>query len=89
MREKETVQLMVIPDGFELDDYIELKDMNGNSVDIVQATLGPDGIAGTDDDGVLVTNNASDVLNFSVGNEVQMQDSALRELQRRASTALL
>ncbi|WP_428378538.1 FtsX-like permease family protein [Olsenella sp. Marseille-QA0557] len=80
---KETVQLMVIPDGFELDDYIELKDMNGNSVDIVQATLGPDGIAGTDDDGVLVTNNASDVLNFSVGNEVQMQDSALREATAR------
>ena len=80
---KETIQLMVIPDGFELDSYIKLKDMDGNPIDIAEATLGPDGVAGTDDDGVLLTNNASDILHFSVGDEVRMQDTALREVTAR------
>ena len=76
---KETVQLVVVPDGFSLDGYIDLRDEGGRHLELAQATAGADGVAGSDDDGALLTKNASTVLGFGTGDTVDVQDSALRK----------
>ena len=75
---KETVQLVAVPNGSSLDGSIDLRTSDGSHLELGQATAGPDGTAGTADDGALVTRNASTVLGFGVGDELAVQDSALR-----------
>lgn len=76
---KETVQLMVVPDGFSLDGYVELRDEDGTALDLAKATAGADGVPGTADDGVLATKNAAMMLGFGTGDAVDVQDSRLRQ----------
>ena len=86
---KETVQLVVVPDGFSLDGYIDLRTESGGHLSLEEATAGPDGVAGTEDDGVLATKNASTVLGFGTGDELTVQDTALRQANARVDAVVM
>ena len=86
---KETVQLVVVPDGFSLDGYIDLRTESGGHLSLEEATAGPDGVAGTEDDGVLATKNASTVLGFGAGDELTVQDTALRQANARVDAVVM
>ena len=64
---KESVQLVVVPDGESLDGYVNLVDDSGNAL-----ALG-DGVQ------VAVTKNAEQVMGLAVGDELLLQDSTLAE----------
>lgn len=76
---KETVQLVVVPNGFSLESYVNLHTKSGEHLTLDNATTGPDGTTGTMDDGVIATVNASVVLGFGAGDELTLQDAALRQ----------
>ena len=61
---KESMQLYVIPTGLSLDGYVTLTTMDGQPIDLAQ-------------EGVVITNNAATVLDFSAGATVSLTDSAL------------
>jgi putative ABC transport system permease protein len=63
--ESSPVQLMVIPDGKSLADYIRLENVDGTL-----ATL---------DDGVVVTQNATRILNLAIGDTVTLQNLGLEQ----------
>ncbi len=65
----EKVQLMVIPDGAMIADYIHTKNLNGTPVQ-------------PDDSGILVTQNAARILSLKAGDTVFVQDMEL--VQREA-----
>ena len=78
---KETVQLVVVPDGFSLEGFIDLRTQSGEHLGLARATAGTDGTPGTDDDGVLATKNASTVLGFGAGDQLTLRDTTLHEAQ--------
>lgn len=62
--DEENVQLIVVPRGALLEDYILLEDRSGNPVPM-------------EENGVYITQNASQVLHFGEGDTVTIQDSQL------------
>lgn len=63
---KETVQLMVIPEGESIEDYIHLKTKAGEAVSL-------------EDTDVLLTRNATRTMKLSLGDEIRIQNLDLRE----------
>ena len=63
---KESVTLVVVPDGFTLDGYVDLADDAGEPIDLASV-------------GCAVAKNAEQVMGFSVGDSVHVQDSSLAE----------
>ena len=70
---KETVQLVVVPDGFALDGYVDLRTEGGEHLSLGDDTHG----------GVLATKNASTVLGFGGGDDVTLQDTTLAQATAR------
>lgn len=64
---RESVQLIVVPDDSSLDGYVRLVDDAGAELDPGVGT------------GAIVTKNAEQVLGFSTGDELELQDSTLAE----------
>ena len=64
----ETVQLVVVPDGFSLDGYINLRGDNGSTLELADATS---------DGGVLVTKSLANLTGLVAGDEVSLQDTSL------------
>ena len=62
----ESMQVYVVPDGLDLLGYVNLTDDAGNTIDL--------GSVGT-----VITKNAEQVLGFSAGQQVHVQDSSLAE----------
>ncbi|MDY2777997.1 MAG: ABC transporter permease [Collinsella sp.] len=65
---KETVQLIVVPRGTDLDPYVDMRDDAGSALDLPG-----------EGNGALVTKNAEQVLGFAMGDELQLQDAAFRK----------
>ena len=63
---KESVTLVVVPDDANLADYVALADDSGAAVDLA-------------DSGVAITKNAEQVLHFSTGDTLHVQDATLHE----------
>ena len=63
---KESVTLVVVPDGADLSDYVALTDDSGAAVDLAAA-------------GTAITKNAEQVLHFSAGDTLHVQDATLHE----------
>ena len=61
---EESVQLFVVPDNETLDGYIRLEDASGNLISLAK-------------EGILVTQNAANILGFDVGDTVQLQNLEL------------
>lgn len=70
--EEETAQIFVIPDELSVDDYIRLE-----SIDGLPAQLS--------DEGVLITQNAGQMLNLEVGDSALIQTLELEQNQRDVS----
>ena len=64
----ETVQLVVVPDGFSLDGYIDLQAEDGSHLSLADATA---------DGGVLVTKSLANVMGLAAGDEASLQDTSL------------
>ena len=64
--DKETVQLMVVPEGESIDDYVRLAEGSGEKISL-------------EDEGVVITKNAEQVMGFSTGEGLRLQDSTLAE----------
>ncbi|WP_059053793.1 ABC transporter permease [Paenibacillus senegalimassiliensis] len=60
----EGVQLMVIPDGASLKDYIRIKNLDGQEIT-------------PSDEGILLTRNAATILGLEAGSKVSLQDMEL------------
>lgn len=69
---EESLQLVVVPEGQNIAGYLNAFDGQGNSLDIPT-------------DGILVSFNASSVLDFDVQDSVTIQDSALQEAEFNVS----
>jgi len=65
-KETEKVQLMVVPEGVDFQEYIRTPDQKGKILKL-------------DDEGVLITENAATLLGIKKGSSVQLQDSDLLE----------
>nr|WP_286163444.1 FtsX-like permease family protein [Olsenella sp. SW781] len=63
---KESVSLIVVPDGTDLSGYARLVDESGQPVALPE-------------DGAVITKNAEQVMGFSLGDELHLQDSTLAE----------
>lgn len=63
---KESVTLVVVPDDADLADYVALADDSGAAVDLA-------------DSGAVITKNAEQVLHFSPGDTLHVQDATLHE----------
>ena len=75
---KESVQLMVVPDAADLSAYLRTADGSDTSPLVPANSDGPDLALPGGGNGVLITKNAEQVLGFHVGDELALQDSALR-----------
>ena len=64
--DKETVQLVVVPEAADLEGYVALSGDNGQAL-------------GLTSDGAVITKNAEQVMGFSTGDELLLQDSTLAE----------
>lgn len=64
--DKETVQLVVVPEAADLAGYARLEDEGGGELSLT-------------DDGAVITKNAEQVMGFAVGDELALQDSTLAE----------
>ena len=62
----ESMQVYVVPDGLDLSGYVSLTDDGGNTIDLASV-------------GTVITKNAEQILGFSAGQEVHVQDSSLAE----------
>ena len=62
----ESMQVYVVPDGLDLSGYVSLTDDDGNTIDLASV-------------GTVITKNAEQILGFSAGQEVHVQDSSLAE----------
>lgn len=65
---EETVQMIVVPDGESIDPFIHLR-------------LQDDSIVPLTDDGITITRNVTEVLDFTVGDTVLLRDIAMNEDQ--------
>ena len=65
---EESVQMFIIPDDCEISSFIKLTDGDGNEIPLAS-------------DGLMVTRSASDVLELSPGDAVQVQDLSLNEAE--------
>lgn len=66
----ETVQLVVVPDGFTLGSYIDLRTADGGHLDLADATA---------DGGVLVTKSLANVTGAGAGSTLTLQDTTLAQ----------
>lgn len=64
--DKETVQLVVVPEASDLEGYVSLAGDSGQAL-------------GLTSDGAVITKNAEQVMGFSLGDELALQDSTLAE----------
>ncbi|OUO32887.1 FtsX-like permease family protein [Olsenella sp. An293] len=64
--DKETVQLVVMPEAADLAGYTQLEDEGGSELELTE-------------DGAVITKNAEQVMGFALGDELALQDSALAE----------
>lgn len=76
---KETVQLVVVPNGFSLDNYVNLHTKSDEQLTLDNTTTDPDRTPRSKDDGAIATINASVVLGFEAGDELTLQDATLRQ----------
>ena len=67
---KETVQLMVVPDGCDLSSYVRMADTDGRALELP---------SGSSAGGAVLTKNAEQVLGFSLDDTLTLQDSSLRQ----------
>ena len=91
---KETVQLMVVPDGHSLDGYVDLRAQDGQHLSLAETTGAGDETSGeaAGENGApsaLVTKNASVVLRFSAGDDVIVQDAALNQADVRVASVVM
>ncbi len=77
---KATVQLIVVPDDFSLDGYINLRTESGEHLTLEEATA---------DGSVLATKSASTVLGFGAGSEVSLQDTTLSYAEATVSHVVM
>ena len=63
---KESVSLIVVPDDVDLSGYVRLVDESGQPMALPE-------------DGAVITKNAEQVMDFSLGDELHLQDSTLAE----------
>lgn len=73
---KQTMQLVVVPNDFALDGYIDLRTQDGQHLDLASATA---------DGGALLTKNAATVLGFGEGDTVRVQDTSLNQADVKVS----
>lgn len=73
---KQTMQLVVVPNDFALDGYIDLCTQDGRHLDLAGATA---------DGGALLTKNAAVVLGFGEGDSVRLQDTSLNQADVKVS----
>lgn len=69
---EESVQLFVIPDGESLEGYIRLENADGEVVSLVE-------------EGILVTQNAANILEFDMGDTVYLQNLKLVQKEVKVS----
>ena len=74
--DSETVQLMVVPEGESLDGYVRLAEESGAEISL-------------ESEGVVITKNAEQVMGFSPGDELALQDSTLAEGETEAGAVTL
>ena len=79
----ETAQLMVVPNGADLAAYLKMQDGSHTSF-LLPATDGAELSLPSEGMGVLVTKNLEQVLGFSVGDELTLQDATFRTGTARA-----
>ena len=73
---RESVQIMVVPDGTDLSSYLKMESLDGRALTV------PAG-------GALITKNAEQVLGFALGDSVTLQDSSLRQGEVRIDDIVL
>ena len=74
--DKETVQLVVVPEAADLAGYAQLEDEGGAELALT-------------DGGAVITKNAEQVMGFAVGDELALQDSTLAEGSARVDGVAL
>ena len=77
---QDTAQLIVVPDGFSLDGFIDLHTEDGTGVSLDDATR---------DGGVLFTKSTANVLGFGAGDEVTLKDTKLNQTDVKASGVVM
>lgn len=77
---QDTAQLIVVPDGFPLDGFINLRGEDGTSVSLDDAAR---------DGGALFTKSAANVLGFGTGDEVTLKDTKLNQASVKASGVVM
>lgn len=73
---KESVQLVVVPDNADLSAYMKTEDAS-NTTFLAPATGGEELALPREGNGALITKNVEQVLGFGLGDELELQDSAL------------
>ena len=76
----ETVQLVVVPDGFSLDGYINLRGEDGSHLSLADATA---------DGGVLVTKSLANVTGLAAGDDVSLQDTSLNRGEAKVDAVVM
>lgn len=74
---KESVQLVVVPDNADLSAYMKTEDAS-NTTFLAPATGGEELALPCEGNGALITKNVEQVLGFGLGDDLELQDSALR-----------
>lgn len=70
--ESSSVQLMVIPSGSVIEDYIRIEDLDGTTTHL-------------DDEGIFITQNATRILGLKIGDTVSMQNMELEQHEAAVS----
>lgn len=73
---RESVQVMVVPDGTDLSPYLKMESPDGRALTVPQG-------------GALITKNAEQVLGFALGDNVTLQDASLRQGEVRIDDIVL
>lgn len=76
----ETVQLVVVPDGFSLDGYIDLRGEDGSHLSLADAMS---------DGGVLVTKSLANVTGLAAGDDVSLQDTSLNRGEAKVDAIVM
>ena len=74
---KESVQLVVVPDNADLSAYMKTEDASNTTL-LAPATGGDQLALPREGNGALITKNVEQVLGFGLGDDLELQDSALR-----------
>ena len=74
---KESVQLVVVPDNADLSAYMKTEDASKTTF-LAPATGGEELALPREGNGALITKNVEQVLGFGLGDDLELQDSALR-----------